>query len=473
MTIDELLPRFENSRRAGDGQWSARCPIHGDNHNSLCIGIGDDGRCLVHCQVGCDIDDVLAAVSLTKRDLFPASTNGNGHHKAGESIIVATYDYRDETGKLVFQAVRKEPKGFYQRRPNPDGEGWINNVQGCRVLPFHLPELLAKPDELVLIPEGEKDCLSLERIGLLATCNAGGAGKWKHDHAKPLAGRDVVILPDNDEPGQKHGQQVARSLVGIADSIKLLDLPGLADKGDVTDWIAAGGTREQLLELVAAAPEWKPSDKLLEGLNDKPEVRAGTASSGKVITYRRITAAELDAAEFTTEYLIEWLLVAGQPCVIAGPKKACKTTILCALAIALTIGGKFLGMFNVTRCCRVLFMSGESGLATLQETLRRIAHANGHFLSDIGGLIISDQLPVLGKPDYMAALREMITPMRSRFSFSTRHTFACRPMATKPVSSRWVRCSAGLANCAKSWALRWCSATTRKRASPIRTSRRN
>ncbi len=138
-------------------------------------------------------------------------------------------------------------------------------------------------------------------------------------------------------------------------------------------------------------------------------IKAGTSGTGKIITYRRLTCAELAAAEFETEYLIEWLLVAGQPCVVAGPKKACKTTLVIALAIALAMGGHFLDRFRVARCCRVLLMTGESGLATVQETARRIASAGGHQLADIGGLIFSDQLPVLGQADHMAGLRKMLT----------------------------------------------------------------
>jgi hypothetical protein len=161
--------------------------------------------------------------------------------------------------------------------------------------------------------------------------------------------------------------------------------------------------------LLASANGQAPADAADDAIRSLSEVKAGIAATGKVITYRRLTCAELDAAEFTTEYLIEWTLVAGQPCIAAGPKKACKTTILIALAIALATGGHFLGRFKVLRCCRVLLMTGESGLATVQETARRIAGAAGLSLSDISGLVISDQLPVLGNADYMRALRKMIT----------------------------------------------------------------
>jgi hypothetical protein len=258
MTIEELLHHFDNATRAGDNQWSARCPAHEDQRNSLCISAADDGKLLLHCQAGCDTTVVLAAKGLALKNLFP-STNGNGRH-GGSKRIVAKYDYQDESGELVFQVCRFEPKDFRQRSPLADG-AWSWSVKGTKIVPFRLPELLAKPTELVFACEGERDVLAINQIGLLATCNAGGALKWKSDHAKFFTGRDVVILPDNDSPGRQHGEQVARSLVGIAKSIKVVELPGLKEKGDVSDWIAGGGTKEQLMALVAATAEWKPEPK--------------------------------------------------------------------------------------------------------------------------------------------------------------------------------------------------------------------
>ena len=90
--------------------------------------------------------------------------------------------------------------------------------------------------------EGEKDCDTLSRLGLVATCNAEGAGKWRQSHADRLKGRRVAILPDNDDAGRKHAEQVAASLQGKATDVRVVALPGLADKGDVSDWLAHGGT---------------------------------------------------------------------------------------------------------------------------------------------------------------------------------------------------------------------------------------
>lgn len=164
--------------------------------------------------------------------------------------VVATYDYCDEGGALVFQVLRYEPKTFRQRRP--EGSGWSWSVKGVRVLPYRLSALLADPAATVFLVEGEKDADRLAALGLVATCNAGGAGKWKKEHSEFLRARRVVVLPDNDEAGEKHAQQVERSLRGIAAEVRTLVLPGLPDKGDVSDWLDAGGTLEELLALASA-----------------------------------------------------------------------------------------------------------------------------------------------------------------------------------------------------------------------------
>jgi hypothetical protein len=183
-----------------------------------------------------------------------------GHQKPnGKPDIIATYDYRDEAGKTLIPVVRYDPKDFRQRRPKPNG-AWDWKVNGARVVPYRLPELLAAPtDAIVFVVEGEKDVDNLAKLGLVATCNAGGAGKWKAEHASFLRGRRVVALADNDESGRNHAQQVARSLQGIAESVRIVELPGLADKGDVSDWLAAGGTKYELARLAEEAPVWTPT----------------------------------------------------------------------------------------------------------------------------------------------------------------------------------------------------------------------
>lgn len=173
--------------------------------------------------------------------------------RAARPRIVATYDYTDQHGEKLFQVVRMEPKTFRQRRPKATG-GWEWKGLSKTVL-YRLPEVIAAVADgrTVYVVEGEKAADRLASLGLVATCSPGGAGKWKAEHTADLQGADVVILPDNDEPGRRHGQQVAAALDGFAAAVRILDLPGLPPKGDPFDWIEAGGTAARLVELVNAA----------------------------------------------------------------------------------------------------------------------------------------------------------------------------------------------------------------------------
>ena len=186
-------------------------------------------------------------------------------HAPGEPAIdprnarAHVYKYRDQEGKVVFEVVRtKNPKGFYQRRPGPNGKP-INGLGGVTPVLYNLPVLkTADPSVTIWVCEGEKDADRLGSYDLVATTNPMGAGKWRNEYAEALRGRPIAILPDNDEAGRKHAREVAQSLQGKAISIKVVELPGLPEKGDVSDWLDAGGTVGRLLELLRETSEWTP-----------------------------------------------------------------------------------------------------------------------------------------------------------------------------------------------------------------------
>lgn len=191
--------------------------------------------------------------------LFKSNGGGNGKR------IIATYAYHDEADALLFQVVRFDPKGFAQRRPDGIG-GWVWRLNKTRRVLYRLPELLeaVAAEQMIFIAEGEKD----------ATCNPGGAGKWRDEYMQHLNGASVVVLPDNDQPGRDHGQKVARSLHGVAASVKVLDLPGLPEHGDISDWIEAGGTAQQLERLADQAEAYAlQARKRKEDIRDAPEAK--------------------------------------------------------------------------------------------------------------------------------------------------------------------------------------------------------
>ena len=174
----------------------------------------------------------------------------------GDRRIVGTYPYHDEGGSLLYEVVRFEPKGFAQRRPDGKG-GHVWGLNGTRRVLYRLPELInAAPHTTIYIAEGEKDCDRLADLGLVST-TSGAAGSWRPEFAEYFVGREVVVLPDSDGPGLDHADRVARSLHQVARRVRLVWLPG-PEKSDVSDWLDAGHSVEELLAIVARTPDYEP-----------------------------------------------------------------------------------------------------------------------------------------------------------------------------------------------------------------------
>ena len=239
--LEEVLGRLHGVKRAGAG-YMARCPAHEDRCASLSVAAGEGGRVLLFCQAGCKTADVAAAIGLSLAELMGKARDPGG----GKAKIVATYDYLDESGALLYQVLRFEPKTFRQRRPN--GSGWEWRLDGVRRVLYRLPQVLAaaKSRETIYICEGEKDVEALERAGCMATCNAGGAGKWRPQYNEALRGANVIIVADNDEPGRKHAAAVAAALEGVAAALCVV---AAREGKDAADHLAAGHGPEEFVRL--------------------------------------------------------------------------------------------------------------------------------------------------------------------------------------------------------------------------------
>lgn len=232
MTAAQIAERL-HGRRVGSS-WMACCPAHDDRNPSLALR-DDDGKVLVRCHAGCEQRVVIAA--LKDLGLWP---DRELHYSRS---IVATYDYTDEAGELLYQVVRTEPKGFFQRHPDGYG-GWINRKAKRQVL-YRLREVREAP--IVFCVEGEKDADTLRSYGFVATTNAGGAqAPWLTGYTESLRGREVILIPDNDPPGRKRVVRIARALLGNVSRLVVLELEGVAK--DVTDWFNQGHSE---LELIA------------------------------------------------------------------------------------------------------------------------------------------------------------------------------------------------------------------------------
>ena len=257
----------------------AVCPFHDDHNPSLSIDIENGLFNCFGCNASGSIYDFYAMKhNLNVRSDFPQILKGiaqdfgitNGD-RPKNSKVVAGYDYQDESGHLQYQIERLEPKSFRIRRPDGKG-GWIYKKEGICIVPYRLPSIIKATE--VIIVEGEKDADNLMDLGLIATTNPFGAGKWPEHFGPYFAGKDVLLIPDNDDPGRRHMDKVAANLHGHAASIKVLELPGLPEKGDVSDFIATFSNKEEAAERLAFmmddAPRYEPpGDKIVSdnGLN--------------------------------------------------------------------------------------------------------------------------------------------------------------------------------------------------------------
>ncbi len=323
MDVHDVLTRFPGAKPSGSG-WQARCPAHDDRTPSLSISTGDDGRTLVHCHAGCLVEDILAAVGLTLRDLFVDPVSASTR----KCEVVARYPYHDEGGAHLFTVVRFDPKDFRQQRA--DG---VWSMDGVRRVLFGLPHLIDATD--VFLVEGEKDALALRHLGLATTTSPCGAGQWRDDYARQLVSAGALrvnIVPDNDDAGRKHADTAARSCYAAGLQVRIVPLPGVAVKGDVSAWLVAEHTCAELMALVEQAPIFVP------GAPIAPKTHA--AADAFALTAIGDLLAESEEAE---NWLVEGRITKGSTAVMAAKPKVGKSTAARTLALAVARGAPWLG----------------------------------------------------------------------------------------------------------------------------------
>jgi hypothetical protein len=197
--------------------------------------------------------------------------------RAPKSKPIASFDYRDSDGALLYQVLRFPPKNFRQRRPDGNG-GYIWKLTDRRVV-YRWPELRQFPDATIFVTEGEKDADRLWSIDLCATTVA--AGKWTDECVQALTGRNIIIFQDNDDAGRKKAQEAAKLLHGVANTVRVVLLPGLPQRGDVSDWLDMGHSKEELIDTCFDAPLSEPQAEAARPEN-KP-----TTSQPTILAYRR------------------------------------------------------------------------------------------------------------------------------------------------------------------------------------------
>ena len=329
--VELILSKLLDAKRNGSG-WMARCPAHEDGRASLSISAGDDGRALIHCHAGCAPEAIVAALGLKLADLMPADSGKAclsprattkakkaGGQSKGHSAVYATaeeavvklerehgphsaaWTYHDAAGKPVGMIVRWDTAAGKDIRPvSRTTEGWIiGGMREPRPL-YRLPELLARPDERVYVTEGEQAADAAATVGLLATTSPHGSESAAKADWSALAGRDVVILPDNDGAGRRYANGVASILIKLQPAAKatIVELPGLPPKGDMYDWLddrdatEPDSLRALVERLVDATPTVDPSEviggPILQCLADVEPVTVRWLWPGRV-PFGRIT----------------------------------------------------------------------------------------------------------------------------------------------------------------------------------------
>jgi hypothetical protein len=286
--LETLLAKLHGVNKTSNG-WSARCPSHDDRRASLSIAQSSDGLALVKCHAGCDTSAILAALGLKLADLFsgkagPTPTHTRKPATCGQTFATANHavaEVERRHGKRsalwTYRNAEGEPVGVVVRWDGPAGKdirpvarhagGWrIGAMPDPRPL-YALPELVAARH--VVVCEGEKAADAARTVGFVATTSAGGSQAASKTDWRPLAGKEVWILPDNDAPGRKYADTVAGILAKLtpAAMVRVVELPDLPHGGDIVDWINAYGeaaepeTMRMEIEALAQAVEpWRPED---------------------------------------------------------------------------------------------------------------------------------------------------------------------------------------------------------------------
>jgi hypothetical protein len=309
-------------------------------------------------------DDIIRRMSERVRDLNTAPKQSDiDATRCGTYVPtrrrVAEYVYKLADGTHYLKVVRYEPKSFPQHHWT--GTDWTKGKPEGPKIPYRLPEMLAAVHDTVFIVEGEKDADALTERGFVATTSSEGAGKWTADLNPYFDGKTVYILPDNDAAGRAHASQVAENLHGVAAEVRVVALPGLPEKGDVSDWLSAGGETSKLVEICEAAPLWAP---------DREE-RKETGKDGKKDSPRIGSAADLRRKAFPAlRYVVPNLLAEGCT-LLAGRPKLGKSWLMLDIGLAVAAGRICLGE---TQCEQgdVLYLALEDNERRLRRRIDKI-----------------------------------------------------------------------------------------------------
>ena len=358
MILTEFLDGLENVQGKGN-QYTARCPAHDDRHNSLSVSQGKDGRILLHCHAGCPPEAIAEAMHLDMKELFPSGEENKGR-KTGSSEKGRTTDeyiYYDSDGTPILKKLRLQfSDGKEFRWQHFNGRSWVYGRNGIDP-PLYNQNAMAN-DNLIFVVEGEKDVLTLKRLGFTAVSLADGAkSRWREEYGPLFHGKEVFILPDNDAPGWGYAAMLAENLYRFADHVKILDLKrkwgDIPDKGDISDIAEVIGEQDTVRGI-----GW---------LADNTDVWLPQPIAGS-----RFTAVRADCfEEDNTRFIWYPFIPVGDYTVLMAEGGAGKTMFCCGIAAAISRGELLPGdTFNSAPAeGNVLFITAEDRGSLLKSRL--------------------------------------------------------------------------------------------------------
>lgn len=328
----------------------------------------------------------------------------NAQHAKPKGRLVAAYRYTDANGTLLYEVLRYEPKTFRQRRPDGNG-GWTWKLDDRRV-PYRWLDLLKYPDATVFICEGEQDADRVAELGHCATTVA--TGKWTDDCIEALAGRDVIILEDNDAAGRKKALEVATALHGAAKSIRIVSLPDLPDKGDVSDWLDADPRRaEKLADVCFDAPLWLPdADTETKSKTEaKAEPEQAETNNNPQLPFLNIAAWQ-DQPVPEREWTVKDRIPANNVTLLSGEGSVGKSILSLQLAVAVVLGRDWLGALPEPGPVLVVCCEDDAG-----ELWRRLDLIFAHYraayteFGDMHLVCLAGQDTLMAAPDRNAIIK--------------------------------------------------------------------
>ena len=251
MNLEQIATALGDSKKVPDG-YLCKCPCHADGSASLSLKLSEKGNLVFNCFAGCKWEDIKN--ELISRGLIRKKEESPKKDKyAGAKF----YIYKDAVGNILSRKVKLPDKTMWSERL--EGSTWKSGLNGMVTPLYNLQQVIAS--DLIYLCEGEKDAETLISHNLTATTNNNGATSWAKHWTDQLKNKTVIIIPDNDEAGKKRVQILTKALHGVVKELRVFMPDGVPEKGDITDWVNAGGDPATILQKSVAIEQKKTPKK--------------------------------------------------------------------------------------------------------------------------------------------------------------------------------------------------------------------